>query len=153
MSPTTKESTRFAKCCESSGSVLRSAVPRPLDATPPTPQRACSRDKPSMVSAVVATPAALTAICGLVGKVGPITFFQSHGRFPMCFVGMDFVASDYDVFLGHVGGCQFYLDHRYYDIWKHAQIELDVDEGEPHDFWLSAGVNKHFVIRPLVLGP
>lgn len=67
----------------------------------------------------------------------------------MCFVDMEFVVSDYDVLLGRVGGCRFYLDSRQYDTWSTTQIELDIGEGLPSDFWLSAGANKHFAVRPL----
>ena len=151
MSPVTKERTRgrFDKCCESSTSRVRKALTPPDDGTAPPLLDSGITQEQSVVSAVIATPTALAAIRQLVGEVGPITFFLPCRRFPMCFVDTEFAASDYDVLLGLVGGCRFYLDSRQYDTWSNLQIELDVGEGPPSDFWLSAGANKHFVVRPL----
>jgi hypothetical protein len=100
---------------------------------------------------VIATPAALAAIEGLVHERGPIMFFQSggccDGSMPICFTDGEFVVSDHDVLLGHVGGSPFYIDHRQYTAWKHTQLILDVGEGDPEGFSLPAGADKHFVIR------
>lgn len=104
---------------------------------------------------VVATPAALSAIEGLAHDRGPVMFFQSggccDGSLPICFIDGEFVVSDHDVLLGHVGGFPFYIDHRQYKVWQHTQLILDVGEGDPEGFSLSAGDNRHFVIRSRVL--
>jgi len=106
---------------------------------------------------VVATPAALTAIADVVGERGPILFFQSggccDGSLPLCFEVGEFVIGSHDVLLGTVGGCNFYIDHRQYAVWKHTQLILGVGEGEPEGFSLAAGPGRHFVITSRVLEP
>ena len=107
-------------------------------------------DGPTVAPGVIATPAALAAIADLVQDRGPVMFFQSggccDGSLPICFVDGEFVVSDNDVLLGHVGGFPFYIDHRQYEAWKHTQLILDVGEGDPEGFSLPAGENQHFVI-------
>ena len=105
---------------------------------------------------VVATPAALDAIAGLVSERGPVMFFQSggccDGSLPMCFDDGEFIVGDHDVLFGRVGGCPFYIDDRQFEAWKHTQLILDVGEGDPEGFSLPAGENKHFTIRSRVFG-
>src|ERR1700684_1458260 len=135
----TKETTerRLDRCRESSTSLLRKVISRHGTAARHL-QTTDSTERKSVASAaLIATPLALAVIHQLVGEVGPITFFLSRGQFPMCFVDTEFVVRDYDVLLVHVGGCRFYLDCRQYDTWRNAQIELDIREGPPSDFWLS----------------
>ncbi len=114
-------------------------------------------DSSTVIPGVIATDGALAAIVELVQDLGPVMFFQSggccDGSLPMCFGDGEFVVSDHDVLLGHVGGCPFYIDHRQYEAWKHTQLILDVGEGDPEGFSLGAGANKHFVIRSRVFGP
>jgi len=114
-------------------------------------------DDQEMEPAVVATPAALAAIAELVGRRGPVLFFQSggccDGSLPMCFEDGEFVIGDRDVLLGRVGGCPFYIDHRQYAVWKHTQLILGVGEGEPEGFSIPAGPGHHFVISSRVLEP
>jgi len=106
------------------------------------------------VPGVTATPAALAAIMDLVGRRGPVMFFQSggccDGSLPMCFDDGELVIGDRDVLLGTVGGCPFYIDHRQYEVWKHTQLILDVGAGEPEGFSLPAGADRHFVISSRV---
>ncbi len=113
-------------------------------------------DKPSRVPRVIATPAAVAAIENLVHEIGPVMFFQSggccDGSLPICFADGEFIVSDHDVLLGHVGGCPFYIDHRQYEAWKHTQLILDVGEGEPEGFSLGAGENGHFIVSSRVFG-
>jgi uncharacterized protein len=104
--------------------------------------------------AVVATPAALEAIAGLVAERGPVMFFQSggccDGSLPLCFAEGEFIVGEHDVLLGHVGGAPFYIDHRQYETWKHTQLILDVGGGEPEGFSLAAGEARHFITRSRV---
>jgi len=104
--------------------------------------------------AVVATPAALEAIERLVKEKGHLLFFQSggccDGSLPMCFKEGEFIVGEYDVLLGEVGGCPFYIDFRQYETWKHTQLILDVGAGEPEGFSLAAGENRHFITRSRV---
>ena len=106
---------------------------------------------------MVATPAALEAIRGVVAERGPIMFFQSggccDGSLPICFALGEFRIGDRDVLLGEVGGCPFYIDARQYEAWKHTQLILDVGAGEPEGFSLSAGEDRHFITRSRVCRP
>lgn len=109
---------------------------------------------PAAEPAVVATPVAIEAIARLVAERGPVMFFQSggccDGSLPMCFAEGEFVVGDHDVWLGHVGGAPFYIDHRQYEVWKHTQLILDVSAGEPEGFSLAAGDDQHFITRSRV---
>ncbi len=106
------------------------------------------------VARVVATPAALEAIARLSAQRGPVMFFQSggccDGSLPMCFAVGEFRIGSHDVLLGHVGECPFYIDGRQFQVWKHTQLILDVGAGEPEGFSLSAGEERHFLIRSKV---
>jgi hypothetical protein len=78
-------------------------------------------------------------------------FFQSagccDGGFPLCFRKDEFVTGDQDVLLGIVGGAPYFLDHRQYELWKGTRLTLDAAAGEPEGFSLSAGRDRHFIIR------
>lgn len=106
---------------------------------------------------VVATSAALEAISDLVADRGRLMFFQSggccDGSLPICFDLGEFVVSDHDILLGNVGGCPFYMDHRQFAVWQHTQLILDVSDGLPEGFSLSAGRNRHFVTQSRVYAP
>jgi uncharacterized protein (DUF779 family) len=106
------------------------------------------------LSRVVATAAAREAIAQLMAERGPVMFFQSggccDGSLPMCFADGEFVIGSHDVRLGEVGGCPFYIDARQFQVWKHTQLILDVGVGEPEGFSLSAGDDRHFIIRSRV---
>ncbi len=111
-------------------------------------------NEPTADPAVVATPAALEAVTGLVAERGPIMFFQSggccDGSLPLCFAEGEFIVGEHDVLLGELGGMPFYIDHRQYEVWKHTQLILDVGEGEPEGFSLAAGEGRHFITRSRV---
>jgi uncharacterized protein (DUF779 family) len=111
-------------------------------------------EEPVGEPAVVASPAALEAIAGLVAARGRVMFFQSggccDGSLPMCFAEGEFIVGDRDVLLGEVGGCTFHIDGRQYEVWKHTQLILDVGEGEPEGFSLAAGDGRHFITRSRV---
>src|SRR5665213_3621417 len=109
------------------------------------------------VPGVTATPAALAAIMDLVGRRGPLMFFQSggccDGSLPMCFDDGELVIGDHDILLGTVGGCPFYMDHRQFAAWKHTQLMLDVSDGLPEGFSLPAGADGHFVTNSRLYCP
>jgi uncharacterized protein len=101
---------------------------------------------------ITATPAAREAIGRLrATRGGPVMFVQSGGccagSTPMCFPAGEFVIGDIDVLLGEVDGCPFYIDKRLDQAWHQDQFLLDVAVGEPEDFSLAAGENRHFVTR------
>jgi uncharacterized protein (DUF779 family) len=111
-------------------------------------------DAPLPEPAVIATPAALEAIAGLVAERGAVMFYQSggccDGSRPICFDDGEFILSDHDILLGEVGGCRFFIDPRQYEVWKHTQLILDLGEGEPEGFSIAAGPGKHFITRSRV---
>lgn len=99
---------------------------------------------------ISATPAAREAISRLRAARGaPVMFVQSGGccagSTPMCFPMGEFVVGDIDVLLGDIDGCPFYIDKRLDEAWHQDVFLLDVADGEPEDFSLSAGDNLHFV--------
>ena len=106
---------------------------------------------------VVATPAALEAIAGVVAVHGPVLFFQSggccDGSLPLCFAEGEFRIGSHDVRLGDVGGYPFYIDPRQFEAWKHTQLILDVGAGDPEGFSLAAGEGRHFIVRSRVFSP
>jgi hypothetical protein len=71
----------------------------------------------------------------------------------MCFAEGEFVIGSHDVFLGDIGGCPFYMDPRQFAVWRHTQLIVDVDVGEPEGFSLAAGEDRHFVLRSRVFAP
>ena len=109
---------------------------------------------PLELPGVDATASAREAIADLVSGGGPVMFFQSggccDGSLPMCFRQGEFVIGDYDVLLGVVDDCPFYIDHRQYEVWKGTRLTLDVGEGEPEGFSLPAGRDRHFIVRSRV---
>lgn len=100
---------------------------------------------------VTATPAALTALARLREQRGPVVLYQTggccDGSLPICFIRGDLLIGDGDLLLGQVGDCPVYIDDRHYQVWQHAQLIIDVAEGQPEGFSLPAGQDKHFVTR------
>lgn len=104
-----------------------------------------------------ATPAALEAIAQLASDGGPVMFFQSggccDGGIPLCFRQGEFVIGDLDVLLGVVGDAPYFVDHRQYELLRRTRLTLDVAAGEPEGFSLSAGRDRHFVVRSECVAP
>ena len=99
---------------------------------------------------ITATPAARKAVTALRAARGaPVMFVQSGGccagSTPMCFPDGEFLLGDLDILLGDIDGSPFYIDKRLDEAWHQDVFLLDVAEGEPEDFSLSAGENLHFV--------
>lgn len=100
---------------------------------------------------VLATPSALDAIAELTRTFGPVLFFQSggcsDGSLPICLRDGEVLLGDRDLFLGRVGDCPFYIDHRQFEPWKTSQLTFDVAGVDPEGFSLGAGPGRHFVTR------
>jgi uncharacterized protein len=100
---------------------------------------------------VVATSAALAAIHRLLATHASIQFYLSggccDGSSPLCFANGELEPSDRDVRLGDAGGASVFIDVRQFEVWRNSQLILDVAEGEPEGFSLSAGTGSHFVAR------
>ena len=104
---------------------------------------------------VIATEQALAAIDRLRADRGPVVFFQSggccDGSLPICLEEGEMLPGS-DVLLGRVGECEFFIDHRLYEIWKPFQLTLAVAEGAPEGFSLPAGEDGHFVTISRLFG-
>jgi len=79
-----------------------------------------------MVEKVVATPAALELIEFLKTKHGPrLMFHQSGGccdnSAANCYLLGEITMGEGDVFLGVIGGCEFYMSKSQYATWRHRR--------------------------------
>jgi uncharacterized protein (DUF779 family) len=105
---------------------------------------------------VIATEAALQLIEKLKAKYGPLMFHQSggccDGSSPMCYPQGDLIVGDYDVLLGEIGGCPFYISAAQYEYWKHTQLIIDVVPGRGGMFSLEGPEGVRFLTRSRVFG-
>ncbi len=105
---------------------------------------------------VLATDAALVLIREIQGDYPDILFHQSggccDGSSPMCYPANDFMISDHDVLLGHIGGVPFYIGEKQYEAWKHTQLIIDVIAGRGGMFSLDNGRERRFLTRSKVFG-
>ncbi|KGX87491.1 DUF779 domain-containing protein [Pontibacillus litoralis] len=103
---------------------------------------------------VTATNDALQLIDNLYAKHGPLLFHQSggccDGSSPMCYAQDDFIVGDADVYLGHIGGCPFYMHRKQYEYWQHTQLIIDVVEGRGGMFSLEGPEGVRFFTRSRV---
>jgi uncharacterized protein (DUF779 family) len=104
-----------------------------------------------MVERVSATPAALELIRLLVGKHGPVMFFQAGGccenSAPLCYPRGEFKLSPHDVYLGEVGGAPYHMGHRDFEFWRNTHLIVDVVDGRSGTFALDGPENKTFICR------
>ena len=107
-----------------------------------------------MVQKVVATPAALELVELLKKKHGTLMFHQSGGccdnSAANCYLPGEITMGAGDVFLGEIGGCQFYIGRTQYQYWKHTQLIIDVIEGTGGTFSLEGPEGKAFHTRSRV---
>jgi uncharacterized protein len=108
-----------------------------------------------MVDKVVATPAALELIACLKGKHGDgLMFHQSGGccdnSAANCYLLGEITMGQGDVFLGVIGGCEFYMGKAQYATWRHTQLIIDVIEGHGGTFSLEGPEGKAFHTRSRV---
>lgn len=108
--------------------------------------------KMKMVQKVVATEAALTLIERLKAQHGAaLMFFQSagccDGSTPMCYLVGELTVGQYDLLLGEIGGCQFFISQSHYDYWKCSQLIIDVTPGSGSTFSLEGPEGMCFITR------
>lgn len=94
-----------------------------------------------MVERVVATPAALELINRLKVLHGAeLMFYQSHGccdgSAPMCYLVGELTPGRYDLLIGHIGGCPFYISATQYEYWQNSQLVIGVTDGSGGTFSL-----------------
>ena len=110
-----------------------------------------------MVKQVVATEAALALIERLKAQHGEaLMFYQSagccDGSAPMCYLIGELTVGRYDLLLGEIGGCQFFISQSHYDYWKRSQLIIDVTPGSGSTFSLEGPEGVCFITRSRVFG-
>ena len=107
-----------------------------------------------MVERVVATPEALALIAQLQAEHGDLMFHQSGGccdnSAANCYLLGEITMGQGDVFLGVIGGCEFYMSKSQYATWRHTQLIIDVIEGHGGTFSLEGPEGKAFHTRSRV---
>jgi len=108
-----------------------------------------------MVEKVIATDAALSLVRELQAQHGPeLMFHQSGGccdnSAANCYLPGEITMGAGDVYLGHIGGCPFYIGKAQYQYWKHTQLIIDVIEGHGGTFSLEGSTGKAFHTRSRV---
>ncbi len=100
---------------------------------------------------VIVTPAAQEVIEKLKAENGPLMFHQSggccDGSSPMCYPEGDLLLDDSDIWLGTIGGCDFYISKDQFEYWKHTQLTVDVVPGRGSSFSLEIPLGIRFLIR------
>ena len=107
-----------------------------------------------MVARVEITVAAADVLDRLKQMHGPLLFHQSggccDGSAPMCFPAGDFRVGPQDVFLGEIGGCNFYIGAAQFEYWEHTQLLFDVVPGRGSGFSVEAPEGVRFLTRSRV---
>jgi hypothetical protein len=95
-----------------------------------------------MVERVVATEGALALIERLRAQHGDLMFFQSggccDGSAPNCYPKAEFQVSRWDVLLGEIGDCPYYVSKTHFEYSANTQLIIDVLPGRGGDFSLEA---------------
>jgi uncharacterized protein (DUF779 family) len=105
-----------------------------------------------MVERVIATETALALIERLKAQHGAqLMFFQSggccDGSSPMCYLIGELTVGRYDLLLGDIGGCDFFISQSQYEYWQNSQLIIDVTEGHGSTFSLEGPEGVCFLTR------
>lgn len=108
-----------------------------------------------MVERVIATQATLDLIEFLKKKHGDdLLFHQSGGccdnSAANCYLPGELTIGAGDVYLGHIGGCPFYMGKAQFEYWRHTQLIIDVIDGRGGTFSLEGPEGKAFHTRSRV---
>jgi uncharacterized protein len=107
-----------------------------------------------MVARVEITEKAADLLERLKRIHGPLLFHQSggccDGSAPMCYPVGDFRVGPQDVFLGQIGGCDFYMGAAQFAYWDHTQLTIDVVPGRGAGFSVEAPEGYRFLTRSRV---
>lgn len=102
-----------------------------------------------MVQRVVATESALALIARLQAKHGELIFFQSggccDGSAPNCYTQREFQPAAWDIHVGDIGGCPYYISPGHHQYSKNTRILIDTTPGKGGDFSLEAGEGICFI--------
>jgi uncharacterized protein (DUF779 family) len=106
------------------------------------------------VARVTVTPEAAALIRSLRAEHGALLFHQSggccDGSAPMCYPAGEFRVGQYDVLLGEIEGCPFYIGGAQFEAWKHTQLVIDVVSGRGSGFSVEAPRGVRFLTRSRV---
>ena len=105
-----------------------------------------------MVQRVIATEAALALIERLKAQHGSqLIFFQSggccDGSAPMCYLIGELTPGRYDLLLGEIGGCPFFISQTHYAALQQSQLIIDVIPGNGDTFSLDGPEGLGFITR------
>jgi uncharacterized protein (DUF779 family) len=105
-----------------------------------------------MIERVAATPAALDLIARLTAQHGTeLMFYLSHGccdgSSPMCYQAGELSPGRYDLLLGQIGGCAFFISDSQHLHWQDHQVIIDVTEGSGSTFSLEGPEGLCFITR------
>jgi uncharacterized protein (DUF779 family) len=105
-----------------------------------------------MVDRVIATEVALDLIDVLKAKHGAeLMFYQSagccDGSAPMCYKIGELSVGRYDLMLGTIGGCEFFISQSQYAYWQNTQLIIDAVPGMNDNFSLEGTENMAFLTR------
>ena len=105
-----------------------------------------------MPQRVVATAAALALIERLKAQHGSqLMFFQSggccDGSAPMCYLMGELTPGRYDLLLGEIGGCPFFIGQTHYTPLQQSQLIIDVIPGNGDTFSLEGPEGLGFITR------
>lgn len=103
------------------------------------------------IQRVDSTPATVALVEKLTNIHGPLLFHQSggccDGSAPMCYPRNEFRVGQYDVFLGEIAGCPFYISGPQFEYWQHTHLTIDVVKGRGSGFSVEAPEGVRFLTR------
>ena len=103
------------------------------------------------VSRVSVTPQAAALIAKLKAVHGDLMFHQSggccDGSAPMCYPLGEFKTGSFDVLLGEIEGCPFYIGAEQFGLWQHTHLSIDAVPGRGGGFSLEAPEGMRFLTR------
>ena len=106
------------------------------------------------VERVLATEQTEALVAKLSQLHGPLLFHQSggccDGSAPMCYPRQEFRIGQYDVYLGEIAGCPFYISGPQFEYWQHTQLTIDVVKGRGSGFSVEAPEGVRFLTRSRV---
>ena len=106
------------------------------------------------VERVLATEQTEALVAKLSQLHGPLLFHQSggccDGSAPMCYPRQEFRIGQYDVYLGEIAGCPFYISGPQFEYWQHTQLTIDVIKGRGSGFSVEAPEGLRFLTRSRV---
>lgn len=103
------------------------------------------------LSRVEATESTIALVEKLTTIHGPLLFHQSggccDGSAPMCYPRNEFRIGQYDVYLGEIAGCPFYISGPQFEYWQHTYLTIDVVKGRGSGFSVESPEGVRFLTR------